>query len=48
MIGGSLSLFLVISKNSFKLKNSGSKRSVCEGCVAHTIAKEEEEGTAGS
>ena len=37
VIGGSLSLFLVISMNSFILKNLGSKRSVCEGCVAHTI-----------
>ena len=48
VIGGSLSLFLVISMNSFILKNLGSKRSVCEGCVAHTITEEEEEGTAGS
>ena len=38
VIVGLLSLFLVISMNSFILKNLGSKSSVCEGCVAHTIA----------
>ena len=45
---GSLSLFLVISMNSFKLKNLGSLREFVRNVLHIPSLVEEEEGTEGS
>ena len=48
VIGGSLSLFLVISMNSFKLKNLGSLREFVRNVLHIPSLVEEEEGAEGT
>ena len=48
VIGGSLSLFLVISMNSFILKNLGSLREFVRDVLHIPLLVEEEEGAEGT